>query len=117
MNLIQKLILCVGALLIFLRCFFPIKKGILVDFPLTLLHIIGVAVVSTALFFSLQDISPESALSKFGRKIIKVASKSEWDIESLGIRITRFGMIIIKILILLILLILVVELVRALEET
>jgi hypothetical protein len=58
MDLSQKIVLWIGALLIFLRCVFPVRYPFphnRIDLTLTMLHIIGIVVVSAVLFFTLKD--------------------------------------------------------------
>jgi hypothetical protein len=54
----QKLVLWIGGLLVFLRCIFPAKISFSkVDVSVTVLHMIGIGVLSTVSFFTLKNVN------------------------------------------------------------
>lgn len=76
MNLSQKLVLWIGALLIFLRCIFPAKISFSkIDVGITILHIIAISVLSTVSFFTLRNVKLEIIGIKMCKAFSPIAKK------------------------------------------
>jgi hypothetical protein len=74
----QKVILGLGALLIFLRCIWPVRipsagSASKTDLPATLLQIIGIGVISTASFFIFKNVNFDTIRIKTSRKLRQLA--------------------------------------------
>jgi len=101
----QKVILGLGALLIFLRCVLPVRIispeiGSKVDLSATLLQIIGIGVISTASFFIFKNVSLENIrirtlkkLRKF-TKLVKDEINPAWNIWTFMFFMAMIGHII-----------------------